>query len=349
MPSRLAALLLPWYARQQRQLPWRANTDPYRVLVSELMLQQTQVKTVIPYYQRFLKLFPTAQALAKAPEAAVLKAWEGLGYYRRARFLQAAAKTVVEQGVFPSTFEGLRALPGVGDYTAAAVGSISFGLPQPVLDGNVARVVSRLLALKTDAMSKAGKAAILDFLKDEISPARPGDFNQAMMELGALICSPRQPACPSCPLNGICKARKLGKAEDFPVLAAKPKIEKVYKVALLAKAGASLLMSQRSGSGRSGDQGRMHGFWQFPELEAAAAKGQVDALAKLLQSLGLKGSAQKLGRFRHNVTRYDIHVEVHLLEVKAKKLKGWNWVDLDQVKHLPLAKAEKNIFNLLNR
>jgi A/G-specific adenine glycosylase len=328
-------------------LPWRANTDPYRVLVSELMLQQTQVKTVIPYYHRFLKLFPTAQALAKAPETAVLKAWEGLGYYRRARFLHAAAKAVVAQGSFPSTFEGLRDLPGVGDYTAAAVGSIGFGLPLPVLDGNVARVISRVLALKTDALSKAGKAAILDYLKSEIDRTHPGDFNQALMELGALVCSPRQPDCPCCPLSEICIARKLGKAEDFPVLGAKPKIEKIYKVALLAKAGASLLMSLRSGSGRSGDQGRMLGYWQFPEWEASGAKGQAAALDSLLKSLGLRGKAQKLGRFRHNVTRYDIHVEVYLLEVNKKKLKDWNWISVDAVKNLPLAKAEKNILDYL--
>ncbi len=348
MSKRLAVLLLPWYQRLRRDLPWRVNTDPYRVLVSELMLQQTQVKTVIPYYHRFLKLFPTAQALAKAPEAAVLKAWEGLGYYRRARFLQAAAKAVVAQGAFPSTFEGLRSLPGVGDYTAAAVGSISFGLSFPVLDGNVARVISRVLALKADAKSKAGKAAILEYLNAEIAPKRPGDFNQAMMELGALVCSPRQPACPSCPLKSLCKARKMGRVENFPVLAAAPKIEKIYKVALLVKVGSSLLVSQRSGSGRSGDQGRMHGFWQFPELETANVKGQAVALQKLLGSLKLAGQPIKIGGFRHSVTRYDIHVEVYCLSVKAKKkLKDWNWIVLDDLKKLPLAKAEKNILKLI--
>ena len=214
-PALFRRALLAWYQKFKRDLPWRKNTDPYKILVSELMCQQTQIKTVLPYYAKFLKSFPNAKALASAPEEAVLAAWAGLGYYRRARFLQGAAKAVAATG-FPETAEGLLALPGVGAYTAAAIGSISFGLPLAVVDGNVIRVLSRVLALELDPKSGEGKLRISEAAQALLDPGQPGDFNQALMEVGALICSPAKPHCGACPLAKLCAAHAAGMEERYP-------------------------------------------------------------------------------------------------------------------------------------
>ena len=204
----LRASLAAWYEAAKRDLPWRRTTDPYAITVSEVMLQQTQVVTVIPYYERWLKLFPTWRALAGADEKAVIKAWEGLGYYRRARNLQALAKAVTAAGgKMPRSEEGLRALPGIGPYTAAAVGSIAFGLPLAVLDGNVMRVLARLLALSDDISRPQTRVKLQEIANAFLDRKNPSRHNQAVMELGATICLPRNPMCLICPLNQGCRGR----------------------------------------------------------------------------------------------------------------------------------------------
>ncbi|HEX5757593.1 MAG TPA: A/G-specific adenine glycosylase, partial [Thermoanaerobaculia bacterium] len=208
--------LLAWYDRVRRDLPWRRTRDPYRVWISEVMLQQTRVEVVLPYYDRFLAEFPTVEALAAAPEAEVLAAWSGLGYYRRARQLHAAARRVVERGGFPDTPGGWRELPGVGDYTAAAVGSIVYGLPLPVLDGNVERLMARYLALAADPKSAAARRQLRAAAAALVDPERPGDSNQALMEVGATVCTPRRPRCPDCPLLPGCRAAAEGRPERYP-------------------------------------------------------------------------------------------------------------------------------------
>jgi len=262
--------LSAWYGAARRKLPWRETTDPYAILVSELMLQQTQVQTVIPYYRRFLAAFPTPRALAGAPEEAVLKLWEGLGYYRRARHLQEAARQIMDEhgGRFPDTKVAIDALKGVGPYTSAAVASIAFGLPWACLDGNVMRVLTRLFALDDDISLAATKQRLQDLAQSLVPRENPGDFNQAMMELGATVCTPREPACLSCPVNSSCAGYRAG---DDPVTrpykSKKVVFSRIAFEALFLFAGKRFLVCRRP------DQGLMGGMWELP---AQAADGASD-------------------------------------------------------------------------
>jgi A/G-specific adenine glycosylase len=351
--------LLRWYASAKRDLPWRKTSDPYAILVSELMCQQTQIKTVLPYYAKFMKLFPSPKALAGASEEQVLAAWAGLGYYRRARFLQKAAQVVVAAGRFPDTLDGIRALPGVGDYTAAAVGSIAFGLPAVVVDGNVIRVISRLLALEEDPTRGEGAKKLKEAAQAFLDSKRPGDFNQALMELGALLCSPTKPACESCPLKQHCAAFLAGKAEAFPRLPARAPAQTLFKAVILAVQGRGarrqVLARERSGKkaaapGQAAD--RLKGFWAFPELDLRLEDwtGAELLAAKEVRRLLGKGAALagRLPKLRHGITVYDIHLLPLRFEAKdAKPKAGWEWVGLSRLKKLPLASAEKKLLQAL--
>jgi A/G-specific adenine glycosylase len=210
--------LLGWFRQFQRDLPWRRTKDPYRIWLSEIMLQQTRVAAVIPYYERFLQQFPKVQSLAAAPQEEVLRLWSGLGYYSRARNLQKAAQQIVAQhgGKFPTNIEGALALPGIGDYTAAAILSIAFGEKHAVLDGNVARVLGRLGAVRGDLRAPQRWKDLQKTASAYLDPKSPGDWNQAMMELGATLCTPKSPQCLLCPVNSFCEGRKLGIAESLP-------------------------------------------------------------------------------------------------------------------------------------
>lgn len=357
----LRRALLAWYQRAKRDLPWRQSSDPYAILVSELMLQQTQVKTVLPYYAKFLKAFPSAAALAKAPEDKVLAAWAGLGYYRRARFLHAAAKAVVQAGGFPDTLDGIRALPGVGAYTAAAVGSIAFGMPAAVVDGNVIRVMARLLALEADASKGAGAELVREAAQGLLDPRHPGDFNQAVMELGASLCSPTKPQCPACPLQKRCAAFLAGKPEAYPKLPARAVSQVLVKaVALIVRgkgAKAQLLMKQRQlekkpKAGQAAD--RLKGFWALPELEIddedwglaekAASKEAKKILGKGVTVVG------RLPKLKHGITIYDIRLLPCWFASEGAEPKGvWEWVGLGRAQKLPLASAEKKLLAALQR
>ncbi|MGH7289297.1 MAG: A/G-specific adenine glycosylase, partial [Myxococcota bacterium] len=219
LPGAVRSVLLTWYRRERRDLPWRRTRDPWAIWVSETMLQQTRVETVIPYYERFLERFPSVQALADAEPDELMKSWAGLGYYSRARNLKAAAHKVVEEhgGRVPDDLEALRELPGVGRYTAGALASIAFDRPAPIVDGNVARVLARLLDLDFDVKSPAGQRRLWDEAAALADGPSPGDLNQALMELGALVCTPRAPRCPLCPLREDCRGLAAGRAEALPV------------------------------------------------------------------------------------------------------------------------------------
>lgn len=363
--------LLRWYAASKRDLPWRRTGDPYAILVSELMLQQTQVKTALPYYGRFLALFPGAAELAAAPEERVLAAWAGLGYYRRARFLHSAAKAIVAGGAFPRTLEGIRALPGVGAYTAAAVGSIAFGLPAAVVDGNVVRVLSRLLALEADPTKGEGAAEVRRTADALLDPRRPGDFNQALMELGAGLCSPTKPRCPQCPLRRRCAAFEAGRPEDYPRLPTRPAPRLVAKTALLlvqGRGGRAKVLARARAEGKTPKPGqaadRLRGFWAFPEselpgLDWRAAEAQAAKEARRLCGPGSLPMG-RLPQVRHRITVYDIHVlplrfEAASDAVPSKKQaavlarEGWEWVGLGKLATLPLAAAEKKLLALLKK
>lgn len=255
--------LLRWYDGSARVLPWREDPTPYRVWVSEIMLQQTRVEAVKPYYERFLEAFPTVEALASAPEEQVLKLWEGLGYYNRARNLQRGAQVVMEQygGEVPASFEALRSLPGVGEYTAGAIGSIAFQIRVPAVDGNVLRVISRVLARKDNVLDPKVKARWEQEIR-EILPQRVGDFNQSLMELGAMVCLPSgTPRCASCPLGEICRGRALGVAEELPVKAKpKPRKQQARTLFLIFSQGAVALEKRP-------DKGLLAGLWELPAAE----------------------------------------------------------------------------------
>jgi A/G-specific adenine glycosylase len=273
----IATSLLAWFDAHQREMPWRNTRDPYAIWVSEIMLQQTQVATVIPYYLRFLKAFPTPASLAKAPEQRVLKLWEGLGYYSRARNLQKAAKVIVAEhgGRLPKTPEGLRHLPGIGRYTAGAIASIAFGLDEPVLDGNVMRVLSRLFEIH-DVLQETDTQKRLWSLAEKLLPSgRAGDFNQAMMELGAMICTPRNPACENCPLAAPCRARKAGCQAELPIKK-KSKAVPHYTIvaAVIHNARGEILIDQRPA------KGMLAGLWEFPGGNVESGETLEDALVR---------------------------------------------------------------------
>ena len=300
--AQLPERLLAWYDAGARVLPWREDPTPYRVWVSEIMLQQTRVEAVKPYYERFLTALPTVQALAEAPEEQLLKLWEGLGYYNRVRNLQKGAQTVMERfgGQIPASFEELRTLPGIGDYTAGAIASIAFQLPVPAVDGNVLRVISRVLCRYDNILDPKVKRRVEGELR-QILPRRVGDFNQSLMELGAMVCQPNgPPKCLLCPLGQLCRAHAQGVAEELPVKT-KPKPRKVQDrtVFLLFSKEGRLALARRP------EKGLLAGLWELPAAESALdRKG---ALA-WLESLGGEGELSPGPKAKHIFS----HVEWHM-------------------------------------
>jgi len=287
----LRGKLAAWYQAAKRDLPWRRTTDPYAITVSELMLQQTQVVTVIPYYGRWLKLFPDWQALAEAPESAIIKAWEGLGYYRRARNLHAMAKAVRERGgALPRCQDDLLALPGIGPYTAAAIGSIAFGLPLAVLDGNVMRVLTRMLALPDDIARPQARAKLQRVADHFLDKENPSDHNQAIMELGATVCLPRKPLCLICPLQKDCAGKD--RAEDFPVKSRVATEKRTETVAVLRHGNRFYCEQVPEGK-------PWHGLWRFPDFDPARMK---------------RGEA--LATIRYGITKYAVSMSA--VEAKWK-------------------------------
>ena len=306
--------LLSWYDRNRRDLPWRGSQDPYRVWISEVMLQQTRVAAVIAYYQRFLSRFPDVATLAAARPEAVLAAWSGLGYYRRARALHEAAKMMVKKhgGHLPRSALELRQLPGFGPYTAAAVASIAFGEPAAVVDGNVERVLARLFAWQEPQRGAAWQAA-----QRLLAPERPGDFNQAMMELGATVCLPAQVQCAACPLFRWCRTRGLGPAKQTE---RRRRRQLHYR---LARRGHAIFLIQR---GR--DASLMPGMWELPEMPLNGVRPE---------------AALKL---RHSITVTDFTVEVSIGEPPSGS-RG-RWVAQARVEELPLTGLTKKILRRAN-
>ena len=259
------AALRAWYAAVARDLPWRRDADPYRVWVSEVMLQQTTVAAVIPYHERFLAAFPTVEALANADEAAVLRLWEGLGYYSRARNLHAAAKAVVARGGWPTSVEGLRELPGVGRYTAGAVASFAFGVPAPIVEANTLRLYARLLCYDGDPRSTAGQRALWAFAERLVDCDEPGLLNQAVMELGGTVCTPKAPACGDCPVSGWCGAFAAGSQAEIPPPKVRPKVTDVTEATVaVARTDGAVLLRKRTAAER------WAGLWDFPRFEPPA-------------------------------------------------------------------------------
>jgi A/G-specific adenine glycosylase len=314
--------LTQWYEANQRDLPWRRTRDPYAIWISEIMLQQTRVAAVIPYWERFLERFPDVQALAAAPEDDVLTSWSGLGYYSRARNLQAAARQIVQQGAFPNTYQGLLQLKGVGEYTAAAVASIAFHQNFSVVDGNVRRVVARLRNEQTpDVQHEA------DLLLDR---SHPGRFNQALMELGALVCLPKAPACPACPVRMLCAAHKAGTQQDVPAKKERPVIRRLHIRLLMIRRGENVLLIRST---------RVQGFLELPEPDS--------------QGMGRFQVGCKLGVFRHAILDrlYTFEVfEASLGEALPQNSDGFVWCPWNKLNEIPLSTAaRKALFGLVNK
>jgi len=294
--------LLAWFDVRKRELPWRASRDPYRIWLSEVMLQQTRVAAVLPYYKRFLRLFPTVRALARAQQHAVLEAWAGLGYYSRARNLQRAAQEIVRRhrGKFPRTLDAALELPGVGRYTAAAVLSIAYGAPFAVLDGNVARVLARLGAVRGEVRAPARWRSLEAAAQHLLAPRAPGEWNQAMMELGATVCTPRAPACGDCPVAAYCRARALGLQEKVPAKRVKRSPENVLLAAavLLDPQRRTLLVREQDGAAHE----LFSRMWQFPAV--AAGRDAETALRRHMRdALGIETAhCLALPVARHAVT-----------------------------------------------
>lgn len=313
-----------WYKRAKRDLPWRRTTDPYAITVSELMLQQTQVVTVIPYYERWLKLFPTWQVLADARESTVIKAWEGLGYYRRARNLQALAKAVIaEGGKMPRDGEKLRSLPGIGPYTAAAVGSIAFGLPLAVLDGNVMRVLTRLLALEDD-ISRPQTRVKLQVLADQfLDRSDPSSHNQAVMELGATVCLPRKPMCLICPLKGDCEGHD--RAEEFPVKTRTATVKRVEIVAILQRGKGFYCEQVPAGK-------PWHGLWRFPDFDSARMeKGEV------------------MAQIKYGITKYSVTMQAISARWKSRIRSTGSYFTVEEMEALAFAAPHRKLARIMQR
>ncbi len=310
-----------WYRAGHRDLPWRHTTDPYRILVSEIMLQQTRVETVVGYYHRFLEAFPDIRTLAEAPEERVMAMWQGLGYYSRARNLQAAAKTVMErhEGVFPEHEAALLALPGIGPYTAGAVMSIAFGMPVPAVDGNVLRVVSRLRMLEDDILEARARKRVSEVVARMMPAGMASDFCQGLMELGATVCTPTSPRCGACPLDADCLAARTGRQSEIPVRKTKTRVVESQQAVLVIRDEKGRLLLVRR------ETGLLAGMWGLPHVESEADDPDGDDLQALWESqtglrlpgrMVVRGSA---GHYRHVFTHRVWHVRIWLVDLPVEQ------------------------------
>lgn len=335
--------LVDWYRAGHRDLPWRRRADAYGVWLSEIMLQQTRVDTVVDYFLRFTAAFPTVHDLAQADEQQVLKLWQGLGYYSRARNLLKCARVVDGQygGVFPRQWQAMRALPGVGDYTAAAVLSIAYGVPVAAVDGNVLRVIARLAAWGEDIAQPQAKALVKDYAEGYIPPLQAGDFTQAIMELGAMVCKPQNPACDACPLAALCRARELDLVGALPVKAAKKKPQRETRAVLVARWGDRVLLRRRG-------EGLLTGMWEFPGEPIAPGEPPEAAAGRLMIALGLQGSLLPLGQARHVFTHRVWEMAVYQAKCDGRvEVPEGRWADAATLDHLPIPTAMLKVAKLI--
>jgi A/G-specific adenine glycosylase len=330
--------LLTWYRTNGRSMPWRGQPDPYAVWVSEIMLQQTQVATVTPYFERWMRRFPTVRELADASEQEVLSTWEGLGYYSRARNLHKAARILMEGygGVLPRDLRTLRALPGIGRYTAAAIASLAFGQDTAAVDGNVGRVFARLFNISEPVDSPATQRRFWDLAQEHLPLGRAGDYNQALMDLGATVCLPRRPLCTLCPLEGSCEARLLGLEEARPVRKPRPTIPTRIRAAAVIRREGRVLVSRRPSVGLLG------GLWEFPSAP-------VDADPALELGPGLEAAYQLrvqpgpfLGMVRHAYTHFRVIEHVFACEAEFVPAE-LTWVPLTALTSYPMGKVDRKI------
>ncbi len=340
--SALQKTLFQWYKKNARDLPWRKTRDPYRIWISEIMLQQTQVDTVIPYYERWLQRFPDLHSLSKAPLSDVLALWAGLGYYRRARMLHAAAGKICEHHSeqMPSNPEALQKLPGIGRYTAGAIASIAFEKKTPVLDGNVIRILTRIFGIPDDTAKPTSIKGLWDLAEALLPEKDIGDFNQALMELGATVCYPQNPQCKMCPVSSLCKAHAEGRETFYPVKSNREKLEKIRSFALVLKKSESVLLQ------RQPEKARWGGLWMFPFWE------KKEHLFKAVKSAS--SAPEKWLSLRHGFTKYLVSLDVYLCTAEKKSASSFaskgdlQWVPISRLCDYALPAPHRKIAQALS-
>ncbi|MEO9885011.1 MAG: A/G-specific adenine glycosylase [Balneola sp.] len=343
--SEFTVKILSWYQDNKRAMPWRDEKDPYKIWISEIMLQQTRVDQAWPYFENFIKLFPTVFDLAKADQQQVLKAWEGLGYYSRARNLHAASKMIVEDfdGKLPETYDEIIKLKGIGPYTAAAITSIAFGKPNAVVDGNVIRVITRYYGIEDDIRSSRTTKQVQELVNELISVQKPADFNQAMMELGATVCSPHNPDCLNCPIQSGCVATKIAKTNTIPYKSkAKKKPHKVIGVGIIEREDGKLLIALRP------ENAMLGGLWEFPGGKQEKKETiQQTVERELEEELGVEVHAYKeFMTLKHTYSHFSITMHAYLCKLisgapKPKSSQEIRWVEKSELTEYPFPKANK--------
>jgi len=349
--SQITRILPAWYRQHRRPLPWRDHPDPYGIWISEIMLQQTQVDTVIPYYLRFLERFPTVAALAASPLEDVLKAWENLGYYARARHLHRAANVICErfQGRIPDTMEAISTLPGIGPYTAGAILSMAFGKPVPAVDGNVRRVLSRLFAIDAPIDQPGTQKALQPLAVSLIPEKSPGDFNQALMDLGATICTPKTPVCTACPLGGLCRARQAGLQDRLPASTRKPSPpHKRVAAAVIRNRRGEVLIVQRPA------QGLLASLWKFPGNVIRKGEPLTDGLMRTIhEELGLRIQVgEEIASIKHAYTHFRMTLTVFRCSRRSGRphaltCQDWRWASPDDLDQLAFSKADRAVIAVM--
>lgn len=354
-PVNLRALqrrLRRWFQRASRDLPWRHDRDPYRIWVSEIMLQQTQVATVIPYFERFIQAYPTVAHLAASDEAQVLKLWEGLGYYRRARGLHQAARRIMADhaGDIPSDPVKLRRLPGIGRYTMGAILSQAFGFRLPILEANSVRVLCRLLAEKGDPKTSAVRNQLWQVAEAILPRKDVGTFNQALMELGALVCTPSDPNCKRCPVANFCSAHRQGLVEEIPQAARTRRTLKILEVATVVRRGGRVLLAQRP------QTGRWAGLWEFPHGPLPNGESQEEGAARILEELtGIKAQlGPKLVTIKHAVTHHQITLVCFLAirlggSFRSRFFAASRWIRPQDLGEFPVSAPQRRLAEVLLR
>ncbi|MCD4752865.1 MAG: A/G-specific adenine glycosylase [Anaerolineaceae bacterium] len=345
---KIANKLLDWYSQKARDLPWRSHPEPYGVWVSEIMLQQTRMETVLPYYLRWMTAFPTLKVLAESELQEVLKLWEGLGYYGRARNLHKAARIVLSDfnGQLPSSRAELEALPGIGRYTAAAIASIAFGADEAALDGNIRRILSRLFNIEEPIRSAQAEEPLWGLAESLLPAGKAGDFNQALMDMGSLVCTPKNPACGHCPLQKYCTAFGLGIQEDRPVKVEKKTIpHKLVAAAIIRRTDGLVLIAQRPEKGLYG------GLWEFPGGKKENGETLQEALLREIQE-ELDADihvGEEFGSYQHTLShfRFTLHAFHCTLitgsQLKAIEVKDFVWVKPHEMKTYPMGKIDRLI------
>ena len=342
--------LLKWFRKEARDLPWRRTRDPYAVWLSEILLQQTRVEQGLPYYERFMQALPTIESLAAAPEQQVLKLWEGLGYYTRARNLHAAARYIVHElgGHFPDSVDGWLKVPGVGRYTAGAIASIAFDKPAPILDGNVKRVLARVFNIATPVDAAAAQQQLWALAEELVPHVSPGDFNQAMMELGARICVPRGPLCQECPIKAVCTAQAAGVQEDRPVRSPAKRVPHYEVVVAVISRRGRYLLGQRPPGGLLG------GLWEFPGGKVQEGESHEQALKReAREELGIAIEVgEQIAVVRHAYSHFRVTLHVYRCTApkgrpRAKAHTELRWIPPNQLSEYPLPGANHRFLHLL--